>query len=90
MSNSIPVKKILILAANPKQTLPLRIDNEVRDIKEGLRRSQKHDKFILEQEWAVRSRDIRRAIFDFRPNIIHFSGHGSGTTGLSFECVQKK
>jgi CHAT domain len=80
-----PAKKILILAANPKQSSRLRLDEEVRDIKEGLRLSQQRDKFILQQEWAVRPRDVRRAVLDFRPNIIHFSGHGSGTTGLSFE-----
>jgi tetratricopeptide (TPR) repeat protein len=80
-----PAKKILILAANPKQSSRLRLDEEVRDIKEGLRLSQQRDKFILQQEWAVRPRDVRRAVLDFRPNIIHFSGHGSQTTGLSFE-----
>lgn len=85
MNNGTPAKKILILAANPKQTSRLRLDEEVRDIKEGLRLSQQRDKFILQQEWAVRPRDVRRAVLDFRPNIIHFSGHGSGTTGLSFE-----
>ena len=85
MNSDTPAKKILILAANPKQTSRLRLDEEVRDIKEGLRLSQQRDKFILQQEWAVRPRDVRRAVLDFRPNIIHFSGHGSGSTGLSFE-----
>jgi tetratricopeptide (TPR) repeat protein len=85
MNIDTPAKKILILAANPKQTSRLRLDEEVRDIKEGLRLSQQRDKFILQQEWAVRPRDVRRAVLDFRPNIIHFSGHGAGSTGLSFE-----
>ncbi len=85
MNSDTPAKKILILAANPKQTSRLRLDEEVRDIKEGLRLSQQRDKFILQQEWAVRPRDVRRAVLDFRPNIIHFSGHGAGSTGLSFE-----
>ncbi|BAY43873.1 hypothetical protein SAMD00079811_14600 [Scytonema sp. HK-05] len=85
MTSHTPVKKILILAANPKQTLQLRLDTEVRDIKEGLQLAQKRDKFIVQQELAVRPRDIRRAVLNFRPNIIHFSGHGSGHTGLIFE-----
>jgi hypothetical protein len=85
MNSNTPAKKILILAANPKQTSRLRLDEEVRDIKEGLRLSQDRDKFILENEWAVRPKDIRRAVLDFRPNIIHFSGHGKENTGLSFE-----
>jgi CHAT domain len=85
MSNNPTVKKILILAANPKNTVRLRLDQEVRDIQEGLRLAEKRDNFILQQEGAVRSQDIRRAVLDFRPNIIHFSGHGSQTEGLSFE-----
>jgi hypothetical protein len=85
MSNNPTVKKILILAANPKNTVRLRLDQEVRDIEEGLQRARQRDNFILQQKGAVRSRDIRLAVLDFRPNIIHFSGHGSETEGLSFE-----
>jgi hypothetical protein len=85
MSNNPTVKKILILAANPKNTVRLRLDQEVRDIEEGLKLAAQRDKFSLQQKWAVRSRDISRAVLDFRPNIIHFSGHGSQTEGLSFE-----
>ncbi|MBW4611140.1 MAG: hypothetical protein KME22_29025 [Hassallia sp. WJT32-NPBG1] len=85
MSNNRTVKKILILAANPKNTVRLRLDQEVRDIEEGLQLARQRDNFILQQKGAVRSQDIRRAVLDFRPNIIHFSGHGSQTEGLSFE-----
>ena len=85
MSNDTSVKKILILAANPKQTSELRLGEEVRDIREGLRLAKNRDQFILEARWAVRPRDIRREILDFRPHIIHFSGHGAGETGLCFE-----
>jgi hypothetical protein len=35
--NNSSVKKILILAANPKNSVPLRLDEEVREIDEGLR-----------------------------------------------------
>ncbi|BAY07541.1 CHAT domain-containing protein [Calothrix sp. NIES-2098] len=82
---SMKPKKILILAANPKQTVRLRLDEELRDIKEGLQRSLNRDNFDLRYDLAVRPRDIRRAILDYRPNIIHFSGHGVGVKGLSFE-----
>jgi CHAT domain len=85
MSNDRQVKRILVLAANPKQTVRLRVDEEVRDIKEGLQRSLNRDKFELRYDLAVRPRDIRRAVLDFRPNIIHFSGHGDKTEGLLFE-----
>ncbi|SRR5579883_469075 len=76
---------ILILSANPKGTTPLRLDEEVREIDAGLKRSRNRDQFILEQKWAVRPRDIQRAMLDVNPQIIHFSGHGTGDEGLVFE-----
>jgi hypothetical protein len=78
-------RKILILSANPKRTTPLRLDEELREIKEGLKRSHSRDLFSIESAEATRYRDIRRAILDHQPNIVHFSGHGSGENGLVFE-----
>ncbi|KAI9129287.1 TIR domain-containing protein [Acaryochloris sp. CCMEE 5410] len=78
---------ILFLAANPKDTQPLRLDQELRDIDEGLQRAQHRDEFQLEQRLAVRPRDIQRAMLDLNPQIVHFSGHGEGDEGLVFEDV---
>ena len=85
MNGNALVRKILILAANPKGTSRLRLDEEVREIEAGLQRAQKRDQFILEQKWAVRPRDIQRALLDTNPQIVHFSGHGAGEEGLVFE-----
>ncbi|WP_375515332.1 CHAT domain-containing protein [uncultured Nostoc sp.] len=76
---------ILILAANPKGTTPLRLDEEVREIDAGLERAKHRSEFVLEQKWAVRPRDIQRAMLDINPSIVHFSGHGTGEEGLVFE-----
>ncbi len=83
MSSETPGKKILILAANPKGTTERRLDEEVREIETGLQRAKHRQQFILEQRWAVRPRDIQRAMLDFNPQIIHFSGNGD--EGLVFE-----
>lgn len=79
------MQTILFLAANPKDTGRLRLDQELRDIAEGLQRAQKRDQFSLEQRLAARPRDIQRAMLDVNPQIIHFSGHGAGEQGLVFE-----
>lgn len=73
------MKNILFLAANPKGTSPLKLDQEAREIGEELRRSHQDDQFSLEQRWAVRPRDIQQAMLDVGPHIVHFSGHGQGT-----------
>jgi TIR domain/CHAT domain len=85
MTTSAAPQTILFLAANPKGTVPLRLDQELRDIGEGLQRAQKRDRFNLEQRSAVRPRDIQRAMLDLEPQILHFSGHGAGEAGLVFE-----
>jgi WD40 repeat protein len=85
MNNSPRVKTILILAANPTSTSRLRLDEEVREIDEGLRRANKREQFKLEQKWAVRKRDFYRAILDYQPQIVHFSGHGAGEDGIVLE-----
>jgi TIR domain/CHAT domain len=84
--DSQPITKILFLAANPKNSTRLRLDEELREIDEGLRRSQQRDKFVLEQRWAVRPKDLQRAILESNPQIVHFSGHGlSSWSGTPLE-----
>ena len=85
MNNNDSVKTILILAANPKNTAPLRLDEEIREIDEGLRRANQRHQYKLEQKLAVRSRDFYRAILDYQPQIIHFCGHGAGQDGIVLE-----
>lgn len=86
MSSSPRKKKtILFLAANPKNSTPLRLGKEVQEISDALQRCKKRDKFQLEQEWAVTHTNMRRAVLDYNPQIVHFSGHGAGEDGLALE-----
>lgn len=78
-------QKILILSANPKKTSPLRLDQEMREIDEGLRRSKKRDQFALEKRLALRVEDLRRALLDEEPQFVHFCGHGAGHDGILLE-----
>ena len=91
----IPVRKILFLASNPTDTGKLRLGAELRDIEEGLKLAEHRDSFELESRFAVRAKDLSRAMLEEEPQIIHFSGHGvllkeseetaSGTRSLSWE-----
>ncbi|MCB0851536.1 MAG: CHAT domain-containing protein [Bacteroidetes bacterium] len=82
--------KILFLAANPEDTGKLRLDQEFRDIDEGLRRAKQRDNFELVSRWAVRPRDLRRAMIEETPNIIHFSGHGETYAGPQSELKNEE
>jgi len=78
-------RTILVLAANPLDTDRLRLDEEIREIANGLRRASKRDDFVMQSVLAARPDDVRRAMLDFKPNIVHFCGHGSGSRGIAFE-----
>ncbi|WP_414565122.1 MULTISPECIES: AAA-like domain-containing protein [unclassified Anabaena] len=85
MINSNSIKRILLLAANPIGSKYLRLDEEMREIQEGLKRSKNREQYAIAIAPAVRYRDIHRAILEHEPHIIHFSGHGAGEEGLLFE-----
>jgi len=77
--------KILFLAANPKDTSPLRLDEEMRGIDQALRQSEFRDKFDIKQQWAVRITDLQGYFLRHKPDIVHFSGHGSSSSEIVLE-----
>ncbi|NEZ54157.1 GUN4 domain-containing protein [Adonisia turfae] len=77
---------VLFLSANPKDTRLLRLNEERREIEAGLiERSRFREQFRLFSKVAVRPRDVQRAMLDYTPHVVHFSGHGSGQRGLVVE-----
>jgi formylglycine-generating enzyme required for sulfatase activity len=84
-SDPISRRTILFLASSPTEQARLRQDKEVREVNSGLERAKYREQFKLEQRWAARSIDLRRALLDLEPQILHFSGHGGGEVGLVLE-----
>jgi len=82
--SSNPIK-ILFLAANPQDSVRLRLDEEIRGIKQALLQAEFRDKFAIEQEWAVRVTDLQGHLLRHQPDIIHFSGHGSAASEIILE-----
>lgn len=68
---------ILLLAANPLDTPPLALDEEVRAIDASLRTARLRDQIQLVSQWAVRIEDVVELLLHHRPTLLHFSGHGS-------------
>lgn len=66
---------ILFLAANPVGTDPLCLDKELSELQNALRPFR--SRFVIESKWAVHIKDMRRAMDDYCPTIVHFSGHGN-------------
>lgn len=76
---------LLIVSASPLDQDRLRLGAELRDIREALKRSRNRENWTIESNEAVTVDGLRRALLDYHPTIVHFSGHGGGTAGLCFE-----
>ena len=69
--------KILFLTANPEDSSRLKLDKEAREIERRIMLTQKKDQFLLVKKGAVRTSDIQLYLNQEKPDIVHFSGHGS-------------
>jgi hypothetical protein len=79
------VIKILFLAANPRDTDPLRLDQEVRAIDEALRKAAYRDSFDLIQHSAVRVGGLQGLLLRHQPHIVHLGGLGNALSEIILE-----
>ena len=70
------IKTILFLTANPSETAKLDLDREFAKISHNL---QDNHGFDLKSEWNVTIDDLQESLLKHKPQIIHFSGHGTGS-----------
>jgi CHAT domain len=77
--------KILLLAANPTDIPLLQLDQEIRQIDAAIRHAQFADQFEFQPKVAVRLSDLLEYLEEIKPEIVHFSGHGSGANEIILE-----
>lgn len=70
---------ILFLAANPRATTRLALDEECAAIEREFRMHPILDDFDFQSRWAVSVHDVADHAHELQPVIIHFSGDGSGS-----------
>jgi hypothetical protein len=81
IDDSLRKVRILFLAANPAETTPLDLEEELRTLESELRGVKFRDSISLTAKHAVRPDDLLRYVRATQPTVIHFSGHGS-TAGI--------
>src|SRR6266702_3743696 len=69
--------KAIFLAANPSITTRLELDEEIRAITEKVRAAEHRNSIEVISTWAVRPDDLLQSFNMHKPQIVHFSGHGS-------------
>ncbi len=69
--------KVLFLAANPATTTKLALDEEIRAIDAKVQGARYRDNLELLSHWAVRYDELSGLLMRHKPDIVHFSGHGS-------------
>lgn len=78
--------KILFLAANPIDVASrIRIDKEIREISQKISKATLGDQLHLVSEWAVRPDDLQEILMRHKPDIVHFSGHATPSSGIVLE-----
>jgi WD40 repeat protein len=70
--------KVLIFAANPPGTDRLDLGREFREIDEEVRHGEYRDSLEVIFVPGARPKDLLRKLNKERPQVVHFSGHGSG------------
>lgn len=83
---------IVFAAANPRNTVPLQIGEEIRRIETQLAQARQllaHTgsegrvaQPVLHAAWAARFSDLLQQLSARQPVVLHFSGHGHGRDGL--------
>jgi CheY-like chemotaxis protein len=77
--------RILFVAANPRGTPVLELDEEIRAIEQTLSSTLYRDRIKLVQAPAIRFSDLQTCLLRHKPHIVHFSGHGCNTGELLFK-----
>lgn len=78
--------RVLFFAADPNSVSAgsasrLQLDREVAEIGRQVRRASRRDDLEFDTYWAARPDDLLETLAEFRPRVVHFSGHG-GDAGL--------
>lgn len=76
--------RILVVFANPKGSIQLRLQAEERVIRQCWERSKNRDNLHFDVRPAATIDDVARALLEEDYYIVQFSGHGTGQ-GLAFE-----
>lgn len=72
-----PEITVLFLASSPEDRPALRLDQETREIQKQIRATDYRDSIWFEWRLARQVTDLIQDLNEIKPDVVHFSGHGS-------------
>ena len=79
---------VLVLAANPKGTDRLQLEQEAALIQKRLQERNNGREYKIQFEQAVQVEHLSRYLLQYKPTIVHFAGHGSTKGEIVLEDSQ--
>ncbi len=74
--------KVLFLTSDPSNASRLHLGRELQSVRDKL---EGNSHFEIKDHLATKPNDVMNEIMNFKPQIVHFSGHGSEEGELCFE-----
>ncbi len=74
--------RIAFLTTNPVRESSLRTDIEVREVQKAIQKSINRDAVDVRHIPAAQVADLLEALNEFRPQVVHFAGHGGDSAVL--------
>jgi len=68
--------RVLYLTSNPDSNSYLRVDVEVREVRQAIRKATHRDLVEMDHRPAATPEDLLDGMNEQRPHVIHFAGHG--------------
>jgi CHAT domain len=81
---------VLLLAANPQGTDPLKLKQEADLILTSLRENRSGREYVVQIQEATCVEDLSKYLLQYQPIIVHFAGHGSSTGEIILENSQNQ
>ncbi|MCP4438576.1 MAG: CHAT domain-containing protein [Aureispira sp.] len=75
---------VLLMTSNPEETTKLKLNKEITMVQEALMSGTEREQFLIQPILDINKRRLQQVLLYHQPQIVHFSGHGTGRAGLIF------
>ncbi len=79
--------KLLFLASHPKNSGEIQLEGDLHSLQRAIDTTRSEERFWLRFLWGPSPADLIDNLSSFKPDIVHFSGHGRQATGDSDSAI---